>query len=150
MKKSLWVIGLVGVFSLNTQAADLLGSLKKASDSVDQAQAKVSETQAKAEETSAAASAVTQSPEAAALALVKSKLAPGTTKAQVKEKLGAPVTKSGKKDSESWLYDVSSVNASVAEKAQIAAALGVNAPGADKKVEVKFKGDKVKTVAIAK
>ncbi|AQT60666.1 hypothetical protein CBP51_08290 [Cellvibrio mixtus] len=149
MKKSLVVMGLVGLLTANAQAADLFGSLKKASETVDKAQAKVAETQAKVEETSAAASNVSTTPEQSALALVKTKLGDNATKAQVQTALGAPVATSGKADAEVWLYDASSVNATAAQAAQVAAALGVNNAGATKQVAVHFAGDKVVNVVLA-
>jgi hypothetical protein len=149
VKKSLFVMGLVGFLAANTQAADLFGALKKASDTVDKAQAQVADTQAKVEQTSAAASNATSTPEESALALVKSKLGDNATKAQVQSVLGAPVTTSGEQTAEVWLYNVSSVNATAAQAAQVAAAFGVNAPGANKQVAVHFAGDKVIDVVIA-
>lgn len=150
MKKSLVVMGLVGLLTANAQAADLFGSLKKASESVDKAQTKVAETQAKVEETSAAASNVTASPEQSAVALVKTKLGDNATKAKVQATLGAPVTTSGEANAEVWFYDVSSVNATAAQAAQVAAALGVSAAAnATKQVAVHFAGDKVSNVVVA-
>lgn len=150
MKKSLVVMGLVGLLAANAQANDLFGSLKKASESVDKAQAKVAETQAKVEDTSAAASATAATPEESAVALVKSKLGDKATKAQVEAKLGAPVSKSGEADAEVWFYNASSVNATAAQAAQVAAALGVSAAAtANKQVAVQFAGDVVTDVAVA-
>ncbi|EIK43434.1 hypothetical protein O59_003832 [Cellvibrio sp. BR] len=150
MKKSLVVMGLIGLLTAQAQAADLFGSLKKASESVDQAQAKVAETQAKVEDTSTAASNVSTTPEQSAVALVKSKLGNDATKAKVQATLGAPVTTSGEADAEVWFYNVSSVNATAAQAAQVAAALGVNAAAnSNKQVAVHFAGDKVSNVAIA-
>ncbi len=150
MKKSLVVMGLVGLLAANSQAADLFGSLKKASESVDKAQAKVAETQAKVEETSAAASATATTPEQSAVALVKSQLGDKATKAQVQAKLGAPVSKSGQASAEVWFYDASSVNATAAQAAQVAAALGVSAAtAATKQVAVHFAGDVVADVVVA-
>lgn len=148
MKKSLFFMGLVGFLAANTQAADLFGALKKASDSVDKAQAQVAETQAKVEQTSTAASNVTATPELSALEMVKAKLGDNATKVQVQSALGAPVTTSGEKTAEVWLYNVSSVNATAAQAAQVAAAFGVNAPGATKQVAVHFTGDKVSNVVL--
>lgn len=150
MKKSLVVMGLISLLTAHAQAADLFGSLKKASESVDKAQAKVAETQAKVEETSAAASNVATTPEQSAVALVKSKLGDNATKAQVQAKLGAPVTTSGEADAEVWFYDASSVNATAAQAAQVAAALGVSAANAaTKQVAVHFAGDVVSNVVVA-
>lgn len=148
MKKSFFVIGLVSLFAANAQA-DLFGALKKASDTVDKAQAQVAETQTKVEQTTAAASNAATSPDQSALALVKAKLGDNATKAQVQSVLGAPVTTSGEQTAEVWLYDVSSVNATAAQAAQVAAAFGVNAPGSNKQVAVHFTGDKVSDVVIA-
>lgn len=149
MKKTLVIMGLVSLFTANTHAADLFGSLKKASDSVDKAQAKVAETQTTVEQTTSNASAVTSSPEQSALELVKSKLGTNATKAKVTSVLGAPVATNGETAAEVWLYDVSSVNATAAQAAQVAGALGVNAPGASKQVAVHFADDKVSTVVLA-
>lgn len=153
MKKSLVVMGLVGLLTANAQAADLFGSLKKASESVDKAQAKVAETQAKVEETSAAASTTVTTPEQSAVALVKSQLGDKATKAQVQAKLGAPVSKSGEANAEIWFYDASTVNPTVAQAAQaaqVAAALGVSAANAaTKQVAVHFAGDVVADVVVA-
>lgn len=150
MKKSLLVMGLVSTFALNASAADLFGSLKKVSESVDAAQAKVTETQAKVESTTAAASSVTVSPEESALALVKSKLGDKqATQAQVKAKLGAPVATNGEKGAEVWLYDASSINATAAQAAEIAAAFNVNTAATAKQVAIHFAGDKVSNIAIA-
>lgn len=151
MKKSLVLIGFIGLLTANAQAADVFGSLKKASESVDKAQTKVTETQAKVEDTSAAASNAATSPEQSAVALVKSKLGDKATKAQVKAALGAPASTLGKSDAQVWLYDVSSINASAAQAAQVAAALGVNsAAKVNKQVAVQFSGNTVSSVSVAK
>lgn len=142
-------MGLIGLLTANAQAADLFGSLKKASESVDKAQAKVTETQEKVEQTSADASAVTLSPEQSALELVKTKLGTNANKTKVKAVLGAPVASTGEAAAEVWLYDISAINATAAQTAQVAAALGVTAAAtATKQVAVQFAGDKVSTVTL--
>jgi len=148
LKKSLAVMGLIGLLTANAQAADLFGSLKKASETIDKAQAKVTETQNKVEEASAAASNVATTHEASTLALVKAKLGDNATKAQVKNVLGAPVAINGEKAAEVWVYDANSVNATAAQAAQVAAAFDVNTLGATKQVAVHFAGDIVNNIVI--
>lgn len=142
--KKIWVaMGLASVLSVNAQAIDLLGALKKASDTIDKAQATV-------DQTAAAASAVTTSPEQSALALVKAKLGNNATKAQVTNLLGAPLATGGSQTAEVWFYDVSALNATLAQTAQIAAALGVSAAAtATKQIAIQFAEDTVSQVTIA-
>jgi hypothetical protein len=149
MKKSLFVMGLVGFLAANTQAADLFGALKKASDTVDKAQAQVAETQAKVEQTATAANSAATTPEQSALALVKAKLGDNATKAKVTAVLGEPIAISGEKNAEVWLYNASSVNATAAQAAQLAGAFGVKTPGANTQVELHFDGDIVSDAVIA-
>jgi hypothetical protein len=130
------------LLSVQANAADLLGSMKKATSKVEEAQTKVNETKASAKD-------AVSSPEQAALGLVKAKLKTGSTKEQVRKELGEPVDVSNSGESEVWLYDVSAVNASLGEKAAIAEAVGVKVPGADKRVSISFKSDKVHNIKIA-
>ncbi len=142
MKKSLIAVCVVGMFAVQANAADLLGSMKKATAKVEAAQTKV-------DETKAAAKDATSSPDQAALALVKAKLKTGSTKEQVRKELGEPVDVAGEGESSVWSYDVASLNQSLGDKAAVAAAVGVNVPGADKRVAIKFESDKVHSIKIA-
>lgn len=149
MNKSFVIACLAGLLvTANASALDL-GSLKKAADAKEEAKAKVDEAATEVDETSAAVKDAASSPDQAALALVKAKLKTGSTKAKVREELGEPVDVTGKKDAESWFYDVAAVNESFAEKAEMASMVGVDVPGADKQVEIQFKSDKIHAVKIA-
>ncbi|MFO1388060.1 hypothetical protein [Cellvibrio sp.] len=142
MKKLLLVLSSVALLSMQASAADLLGSMKKATSKVEETQTKVNETKASAKD-------AVSSPEQAALGLVKAKLKTGSTKEQVRKELGEPVDVSNGGESEVWFYDVSAVNASLGEKAAIAEAVGVKVPGADKRVAISFKSDKVHNIKVA-
>jgi SmpA / OmlA family len=140
--KKLLVLSLLGLFAAQANASDLLGSMKKATSKVEAAQTKV-------DETKAAATDAVSSPDQAALALVKAKLKTGSTKEQVRKELGEPVETSDKSGAEVWSYDVATLNQSLGDKAAIASAVGVEVPGADKRVDISFKSDKVHAIAVA-
>lgn len=140
--KKLLVLSLLGLFVAQANATDLLGSMKKATSKVEAAQTKV-------DETKAAATDAVSSPDQAALALVKGKLKTGSTKEQVRKELGEPVETSGDAGAEVWSYDVATLNQSLGEKAAIASAVGVDVPGADKRVAIAFKSDKVHSITVA-
>lgn len=140
MKKLLVVLSLSGFFAVQANA-DLLGSMKKATDKVEAAQTKV-------DETKAAATDAVSSPDQAALALVKAKLKTGSTKEQVRKELGEPTETSNDAGVEAWLYDVAALNSSLGDKAAVASAVGVKVPGADKQVEISFKSDKVHAITV--
>lgn len=142
MNKTLLMVVMSGVFSVNAQAADLLGSMKKATSKVEAAQTKVDETKASAKD-------AVSSPDQAALALVKAKLKTGSTKEQVRKELGEPVDINSEGEAETWSYDVSSVNQSLGDKAAIATAVGVKVPGAEKRIDIAFKSDKVHSIKVA-
>lgn len=149
MNKSFVIMCLAGLLvAANASALDL-GGLKKATAAKEEAQAKVDEAKTQVDETSAAVKDAASSPDQLALALVKAKLKTGSTKAKVREELGEPVDITGKKDAESWFYDVSAVNESYADKAEMASMVGVDLPGADKQVEIQFKSDKIHALKIA-
>jgi preprotein translocase subunit SecF len=156
MKKRVALTGLVAsLLTLNTYALDLTGLQKvadatgKATAKVDQAQAKVEQTTSKIGETTTAAQPSAVTADQTALALVKAKVGADATQATVLKKLGKPITTSGKKESQHWFYDVSTVNKKLAENAALASALGVNVPGANKKIELVFSGDKLQSTKIA-
>lgn len=143
MKKIFFIACIASSFlALNTVALDL-GGLKKAASAKEDAEEKVAAEQTKVEETSAAVKDAASSPDQAALALVKAKLKTGSTKQKVREELGEPVEVLGKKEAESWLYDVTDINESYADKAEMASMVGVDVPGANKQIEVQFKSDKI-------
>lgn len=142
MKKSLIAVCVAGLFASQVNAADLLGSMKKATAKVEAAQTKVDETKASAKD-------ATSSPDQAALALVKAKLKTGSTKEQVRKELGEPADIADEAGKSIWSYDVASLNQSLGDKAAVAAAVGVNVPGADKQVAIKFESDKVHSIKIA-
>ena len=141
MKKSFFVLCVSVFLSAQVNAADLLGSMKKATSKVEEAQTKVDETKASAKD-------AVSSPSQAALALVKAKLKTGSSKEQVRKELGEPVDITGEGESQVWSYDVSSLNSSLGDKAAVAAAVGVKVPGADKRVDITFKSDKVHTIKV--
>jgi outer membrane protein assembly factor BamE (lipoprotein component of BamABCDE complex) len=142
VKNTLIALCVAGLFSTQANAADLLGSMKKAT-------AKVEETQTKVNETKTAAKDAVSSPDQAALALVKGKLKTGSTKEQVRQELGEPVNVTDEGENSVWSYDVASLNQSLGDKAAVAAAVGVNVPGADKRVAIKFESDKIHSIKIA-
>jgi len=142
VKKSLIMLVMSGLLVTNANAADLLGSMKKATSKVEAAQTKADETKASAKD-------AVSSPDQAALALVKAKLKTGSTKEEVRKELGEPVDTSTKGESETWSYDVASLNQSLGEKAAVASAVGVNVPGADKRINIAFKSDKVHSIKVA-
>jgi outer membrane protein assembly factor BamE (lipoprotein component of BamABCDE complex) len=135
VKNTLIALCVAGLFSTQANAADLLGSMKKAT--------------AKVEETKTAAKDAVSSPDQAALALVKGKLKTGSTKEQVRQELGEPVNVTDEGENSVWSYDVASLNQSLGDKAAVAAAVGVNVPGADKRVAIKFESDKIHSIKIA-
>lgn len=142
MKKSLVILSLSGLLVTQANAADLLGSMKKATSKVEAAQTKV-------DETKAAAKDPMPSPDQAALTLVKSKLKTGSTKEQVRKELGEPTEESGESGAEVWSYDVSALNQSLGDKVAVASAVGVKVPGANKHVNIAFESDKVSSIALA-
>jgi hypothetical protein len=141
MKKLCLVLSASLLLSIQANAGDLLGSMKKAT-------AKVEETQTKVDETKAAAKDAVSSPSQAALALVKAKLKTGSSKEQVRKELGEPANIAGEGESQVWSYDVSSLNSSLGDKAAVAQAVGVTVPGSDKLVDITFKSDKVHTIKV--
>lgn len=148
MKKSIIIAGLATLLAVNANALDF-GGLKKAANAKDEAKEKVDDAKTQVDETSAAAKDATSSPDQLALALVKAKFKTGSTKAKIRKDLGEPDSVSGKKDAESWFYEVSEINESLADKAEMASMVGIDIPGADKQIEIQFTSDKIHAVKIA-
>ena len=87
--------------------------------------------------------------EQAVTSLLKTKFQENvTTKAQVKANLGEPVATATSDSLEVWTYDINSVSNKLGTVAGIAKVLGTDTTTVEKKVELKFDGDVMKSYAV--